>query len=243
MTHECRGGWAIWYVWQTIRSCSSSETTESERVYLRGGSQRAFPRSLIRDSDSVEEVRGRGGEGRWRRRRRARTGCIGISGDNQMISIRCYSLKSVWGEGNRRKMVKAHLLAFYIYTFFFSLSLHSHLLIVRFHLLHLSCSPTAFIFFFPASYSRCPLPPFFFLLVLFVCDLTALFLGTVRYSLMPTLNHEISRRLNKWQGQRSLKREEEIKCKAGELGRFTAGGKKRREGRKLRREEAVMISS
>lgn len=133
MTHECRGGWAIWYVWQTIRSCSSSETTESERVYLRGGSQRAFPRSLIRDSDSVEEVRGRGGEGRWRRRRRARTGCIGIwqwrdgdggkwiSGDNQMISIRCYSLKSVWGEGNRRKMVEAHLLAFailhlYIYT-------------------------------------------------------------------------------------------------------------------------------
>lgn len=32
-----------------------------KQVYLRGGSQRAFPRSLIRDSDSAEEVRGRGG--------------------------------------------------------------------------------------------------------------------------------------------------------------------------------------
>lgn len=41
---------------------SPQKTTESEKqVYLRGGSQRAFPRSLIRDSDSAEEVRGRGG--------------------------------------------------------------------------------------------------------------------------------------------------------------------------------------
>lgn len=41
---------------------SPRKTTESEKqVYLRGGSQRAFPRSLIRDSDSAEEVRGRGG--------------------------------------------------------------------------------------------------------------------------------------------------------------------------------------
>lgn len=135
-------------------------------------------------------------------------------------------------------MVKAHLLAFYIYTSPFpppyrpllppSPVLFPH----RLHLLF-----PCLIFPLPSS------TLFFFFLVLFVCDLTALFLGTVRYSLMPTLNHEISRRLNKRQGQRSLKREEEIKCKAGELGRFTAGGKKRREGRKLRREEAVMISS
>ena len=89
---------------QTIRSSSSSETTESEQVYLRGGSQRAFPQSLIRDSGSEkEEVRGRGDEGRWQWRR-PRTGCIGvwqranrergkwISGDNQMMSIRCYFL-------------------------------------------------------------------------------------------------------------------------------------------------------
>ncbi|CAB1436548.1 unnamed protein product [Pleuronectes platessa] len=75
---------AIWSTQQTIRSSSSSETTESEQVYLQGGSHRAFPRSLIKDSGSEEEVeeeeevRGRGNEGRWRRRRRARTEYIGI---------------------------------------------------------------------------------------------------------------------------------------------------------------------
>lgn len=102
---ECRGGRAIWYARQTIRSSSSSETTESEQVYLQGGSQGAFPRSLIRDSGSEEEeeVRRRGNEDRWWWRR-ARTGCIGIwqrenrdrgkwiSGDNQIMRIRCYFL-------------------------------------------------------------------------------------------------------------------------------------------------------
>lgn len=97
------GGWAIWYVWQTIRSSSPSETAENEQVYLRGGSHRAFPQSLIRDSGNEEEAQERGDGGRWRWRR-ARTGRIGIwqrenrdrgkwiPGDNQIMSIRCYFL-------------------------------------------------------------------------------------------------------------------------------------------------------
>lgn len=81
---------------QTIRSSSSSETTESEQVYLRGGSKRAFPQSLIRDSGSEkEEVRGRGDEGRWRWRR-ARTGCIGV----WQRANREMGKMDLWGQSN-----------------------------------------------------------------------------------------------------------------------------------------------
>lgn len=84
----CMNAWAAKAIWPLGRqsvSGVSSETTKSEKIGLPSGGAApvgAFPRSLIRDSDSAEEVRRKRRLGRWRRpsrrRKRAKTGCTGI---------------------------------------------------------------------------------------------------------------------------------------------------------------------
>lgn len=153
--HESWGGQAMRCVRQTILSENSVE-----QVYLWGGSQRAFPRSLIRDSDSVEEVRGRGSEGGWWRRR-ARTGCIAIwqgerrdGGTGSPGIIRCSASLTTAGETfvfwrpSRRSgelggggwvgVAKARRLAFTTSHFFYLCSL-----LVISPLRHLTRSPSA----------------------------------------------------------------------------------------------------
>lgn len=123
--------------WQSVPA-SPRKTTESEKqVYLRGGSQRAFPRSLIRDSDSAEEVRGRRRLGRWRRRRRARTGCTGIwQGGNSREKMDLWGplndqhpslyserflglLGQMGGEGKSTLVGLCHLYYLYLYSYLY----------------------------------------------------------------------------------------------------------------------------